>query len=183
MLSDKNKSVLVIVDIQTKLAAGMPQDELDNVIRSSQILLQAASLLGIPVLATEQNPKGLGQTLKDVSQYFPDGLKPVSKTCFACNDANEFLEVLNETGRKQVVLVGMEAHICVLQTAMGLQQQGFKVFIPGDGVCSRSINHKRNALNRMINNGVQISNVESVLFEWLRDAKHETFKTLSALIR
>lgn len=182
MLSDKNNSVLVIVDVQTKLAAGMAKDEIESVIRSSQILLQAAALLDIPVLATEQYPKGLGQTLKDVSQYFPDGLKPVAKTCFACNDATEFMESLNETGRKQVVLVGMEAHICLLQTAMGLLDHGYQVFVPGDGVCSRSVNHKRNALNRMINNGVQISNVESVLFEWLRDANHKDFKTLSALI-
>ena len=183
MLSDKNNSVLVIVDVQEKLAAAMPADELKNVLRTSNILLQAATALEIPVLATEQYPQGLGLTHPDIKLNIPDDLVAVSKTCFSCCDSEVFLESLSETGRKQVVLVGMEAHICVLQTALGLLGHGYEIFIPGDGVCSRSVYHKRNALNRMINNGVQISNVESVLYEWLRDAKNEHFKTLSALIR
>ncbi|MFV1993472.1 MAG: hydrolase [Acidiferrobacterales bacterium] len=183
LLSDKNHSVLVIVDVQTKLAAAMPEDEINNVLRTSNILLQAAIALEIPVLATEQYPQGLGSTLPEIKSQLPGDLIAVSKTCFSCSDSETFLESLSETGRKQVVLVGMEAHICVLQTAMGLLGRGYQVFIPGDGVCSRSVNHKRNALNRMINNGIQISNVESVLYEWLRDAKNEHFKKLSALIR
>ncbi len=183
MLSDKNNSALVIIDVQTKLAAAMPADELNNVLRTSSILLQAATALKIPVLATEQYPQGLGSSHPDIKSYFPENLVAVTKTCFSCSDSEGFLESLSETGRKQVVLVGMEAHICVLQTAMGLLGRGYQVFIPGDGVCSRSVNHKRNALNRMINSGIHISNVESVLYEWIRDAKNEHFKTLSALIR
>ena len=183
MLSDKNNSVLVIVDVQTKLAAAMPADELKNVLRTSNILLRAATTLEIPVLATEQYPQGLGSTHPDIKSQFPDNLVTVSKTCFSGSDSEVFLESLSETGRKQVVLVGMEAHICVLQTAMGLRDHGYQVFVPGDGVCSRSVNHKRNALNRMINNGIQISNVESVLYEWLQDANNNHFKELSTLIR
>lgn len=183
MLSDSKNSVLVILDVQTRLGAAMPEDEINNVLRTGKILLQAANALDIPVIATEHYAKGLGHTFPEVAEFFPDDLKPVAKTCFSCSDASEFLESLNETGRKQVVLVGMEAHICLLQTAMGLLDYGYQIFVPGDGVASRSVNHKRNALNRMINNGVQISNVESVLFEWLRDAKHPEFKTLSALIK
>lgn len=183
MIVDRNNSVLVIVDVQEKLAATMPGDELERLIHTGKVLLQAAAMLDIPVLVTEQYRKGLGHTLPELASNFPRGLSPINKTCFACNNAQEFLESLRETGCKQVVLVGMETHICILQTAMGLLDHGYQVFVPGDGVCSRSLNHKRNAMNRMINNGVQISNVESVLFEWLRDAKHGAFKTLSALIR
>jgi len=183
MITDKDNSVLVVVDMQTKLAVAMPEAEREATVRNVRVLLQAASSLGIPVLATEQYPKGLGTTLPEVREMFPDDLKPVEKTCFDCTSSLAFLEDFMETGRKQAVLVGMEAHICILQTAMGLLDHGLQVFVPGDGVCSRSLNHKRNALNRMINNGVQISNVESVLFEWLEDASHQHFKNLSELIR
>lgn len=183
MLCGASESTLVIVDTQTRLAAAMPDAARARVLNNSGVLLQAAALLDIPVLVTEQYPQGLGKTEPAVARHLPAHAKHFEKTCFSCCGAPGFMDALRAFARKQVVLAGMETHVCVLQTALELNDAGKRVFVAEDAVCSRAEAHHHNALARLRQAGVIVSNSESVLFEWLRDASHAHFKQVSALIR
>mgnify|MGYP006305488449 CR=1 FL=1 len=182
-LARADDSVLVIVDIQDKLAPAMLPDARREVLTGAGVLLQAAGELGVPVIATEQYPQGLGPTVEEVSAHFPEGAQVVAKDSFSCCGEGGFTDALAATGRSQVVLAGMEAHVCVLQTAIQLREAGYTPFVAGDGVCSRRREHKANALERLGRNGVAVANVESVLFEWLQRAGTDSFKRLARLIR
>ncbi len=182
-LLDTEDSVLVVVDIQQRLTAAMPEDVARPMIVNSVKLLSAAELLGVPVLLTEQYPKGLGATVDDVLQKLPQASQCFEKTGFSCCAADDFNLALNAVRRKQVVLLGQETHVCVLQTAFDLLQTGYKVFVVDDAVCSRRGEHKQSALQRMQHSGIRNVCHESVLFEWLRDANHPQFKAISALVR
>lgn len=183
LLCDATQSQLVVIDIQGRLAGVMSDADRERVIRNAGILIQAAALIGVPQIVTEQYPRGLGPTEEAVASHFLGELAPVEKTCFACSASEQFSDVLQGSGKKQVILTGMESHVCVLQTAMELIAEGYSVFVVEDAVCSRSEFHHRNAMERMRAAGVVVTNHESVLFEWLRDARHEHFKAVSALIK
>jgi nicotinamidase-related amidase len=183
LLCRSQHSQLLIIDVQERLARTMDEDILDQLVRNTNILIEAATTLAIPILRTEQYPKGLGPTLPDIVAKLPDGQAAHEKTCFSSCGAAGIENALNDAGHNQIILTGMETHICVLQSAMELQQQGKQVFVVQDAVCSRSKKHFKNALARMRQAGVIISNTESVLFEWLKDASHPQFKTLAKLIR
>lgn len=183
ILCDAAAGQLVVIDIQRRLASAMVDKDRERVIRHTGILLQAAGLLAVPVIATEQYPKGLGPTEGAVASHFCGGYALVEKTCFACTANARFDEVLRFNQRSQVILAGMEAHVCVLQTAMELKAAGYDVFVVEDAVCSRRQENYRNALARMRDAGIVVTNTESVVFEWLRDAGHEHFKAVSALIK
>jgi nicotinamidase-related amidase len=174
---------LLLVDLQTRLSAAMPAGERGAAARAAAILLQAAAALAVPVLYSEQYPKGLGPTDAEVAARLPARARRFEKTGFSCRAAPGFSRALKAAGRGQVVLLGQEAHVCVLQTAFDLQEAGYAVFVVEEGVCSRDPAHKRNALERMARAGIAVTNVESVLFEWLADAAHPQFKALSALVR
>ena len=176
-------SALLIIDTQTRLAAAMPDFERRRVLRSSSILIEAAKVLCIPILHTEQYPRGLGETEPELAASLKDSAQRLEKTAFSCCGAEGFDAAACADGRTQWILCGMEAHVCVLQTALELRSRGLEVFVVEDGVCSRSAANRDNALARLRQSGVVISNTESVLFEWLRDANHPQFKALSRLIR
>lgn len=161
----------------------MPNADRAEVERSASMLLKAAALLGIPVIATEQYRKGLGATVAAVAAELPADGSVIDKTQFSCCGAPSFMEQLSASGRSQVVIVGIEAHICVLQTAIDLLRADFDVFVIADGVCSRQEAHRQGALARLTQAGIVVSNRESVLFEWIRDAGHAKFKAVSALVR
>lgn len=179
-------SQLLIIDIQERLASAMPAEILERVIQNNRILLTAANELDVPVIHSEQYPKGLGHTVSELSELFEDVTDsnlPFTKTCFACTEEDGFNELISKRNRQQIIISGIESHICVLQTALQLQRQGYAVYVVEDAICSRKkLNHK-NAIARLRQNGIIVSNVESVLFEWLRDAKHASFKKLSTLIK
>jgi len=183
MLCQANRSRLFIIDVQERLAASMDARVLDGLVRNTSILIEAANALDIPILRSEQYPKGLGPTLSAIRDKLPDGQSAREKTCFSACAADGMAEVLNNGGREQLVLTGMETHICVLQTALELHQRGMQVFVVQDAVCARRKANHKNALARLRQAGVIVSNTESVLFEWLSDASHPQFKTLSKLIR
>ncbi len=183
MMMQTTESVLVVIDIQQKLSAAMPKGVRDRVVGEVNTLSTAADVLKIPVLVTEQYPKGLGATEPALVSKLPADSQIIEKTAFSCAKVPEFMQALNATGRKQVILTGMETHICVLQTALDLRHAGFEVFVIEDAVSSRLKGNQYNALHRMRLAGVVISNVESVLFEWLGDAQHPSFKTLAKLIQ
>lgn len=172
---------LAVVDVQEKLCAVMNPEALQDVVKNCSTLLQAANLLEIPAIHTEQYPKGLGSTLAALGAW----LKPeaaVEKTCFSCCDESAFRARLHRD-RQQVVLAGMEAHICVLQTALQLQESGRQVFVVEDAVLSRRDANKQNALARLRQAGIIVTNTESVVFEWLKVAEGDAFKQISKLVR
>ena len=182
MTCDAGSSALVIVDIQTKLTGVMPVKVLARLQRYTGILIKAANILRIPVFVTEQYPKGLGKLEQDIAVLLADDVRRYEKTCFSCAGAAGFTDDLSSSGRKQIMLVGMEAHVCVLQTALDLQSLGYQIYVVAEAVCSRHRESYETALNRMRQAGVIIVNAESVLFEWLHDAKHPHFKEVQGLI-
>lgn len=179
-LCDVEDSTLVVIDIQTRLGKSMPSKVLSRVVENTVFLLKSAELIGVPVIASEQYPKGLGEYVSEVNENFPETTRHIQKTCFSCCGTEEFIDILEKSGRKQVILTGMEAHVCVLQTAIELQERGYEVFTVGDAICSRRLDNYQNALERLESLGVNQTNTESVVFEWLRDAKNEYFKEIAA---
>ena len=171
-------SVLVVVDVQDKLLAAMPTAK--SLVASVGFVLDVANLLGIPARATEQYPKGLGPTSADLSRRLPPGLP--AKTAFSCCGAAGFLDELRALGRKSVVLTGMEAHVCVAQTALDLLEHGFAVFLTVDAVASRFAVDSETALRRLDRAGAILTTAEAVAFEWMRDATHPNFKAVSKLV-
>lgn len=183
MLCDVNNSTLLIVDIQTALSGSMPGKVMDRIIDNTTLLLRSAELLGVPVIASEQYPRGLGEYIPEIQAYIPEDSLRFQKTCFSCCDNEDFMSTLKNSGRTQLILAGMEAHVCVLQTAVELKENGFDVFIAADAVSSRRLDNYQNALERLEHVGAVMVSSESVVFEWLRDAKHEKFKEIAHLLR
>lgn len=181
-ISTVQNSVLVMIDIQDRLSAAMPNGVRERVIEQISILLTASKVLSVPVIVTEQYPKGLGPTEFALKSQLADDVPIIEKTSFSSVAAGGFLDAISRTERKQIILTGMETHICIVQTALDLQQHGYDVFVVEDAVSSRSKANQYNALQRMRHSGITITNVESVLFEWLGDAQHPDFKTLAQLI-
>lgn len=180
------QSQLVVVDIQTKLVAAMQADVMQLVIKNVQILLHAAQTLEISAIISEQYPQGLGATEPTLAGFVPPN-KIISKTAFSCCGEPKFNQQL-QRDKPQIVLVGMEAHICLLQTALDLTNSNNtvlkkQVFVVEDAIISRDPANKANAIARMREAGCVITNTESVLFEWLGNAEHPAFKALSKLIR
>ena len=182
-LCRSHDSVLVAIDIQGRLASAMPADDLGCFMQSASVLLRAAVHLDVPILSTEQYPQGLGETLPEIRQHYPESASCMTKTGFSCCAADGFTDSLQRLHRRQVILAGMETHVCVLQTALDLQQRGFEVFVPEDSVCARSRQRTANALARLRQAGIVVTHSESVLFEWLRDAQHPQFKAVSKLVK
>jgi nicotinamidase-related amidase len=146
-LLNASDSVFVLIDMQQRLTAAMP-DFADSAIGNCKSLLTAADALAIPVIVTEQYPRGLGNTIAELNKLIDSG-SVIEKTHFSCAQVAEFVDKLNNTGRNQIVLAGLESHICILQTALDLSAQGFQVHVLEDAVCSRNDNHKINAIERM----------------------------------
>ncbi len=181
-LCDAGNSCLLIIDIQEKLTAAMPQKVTKRVISNTGILSKAAGQLDVPVIATAQYPKGLGAIETAVSDRLPDSTEHFEKTRFSCLGAEGFKDHLAGLGKKQIILMGIEAHICILQSAFDLIAAGYEVFAVIDGIASRKAADYESAITRMDRAGINIVNTESVLFEWLTDAAHPDFKLLSKLI-
>ncbi len=176
-------SLLAVIDVQQRLGDAMPGKVLNRVLANVNLLARSAALLEVPVLMTEQYPQGLGATMPAVASALPAGTASFSKTSFSCCGADGFLAALDRSGRRQVVLVGMEAHICVLQTALDLVAAGLAVFVVEDAVCSRRLENYQNALDRLRQCGVSVVSAESVVFEWMGASTHPHFKAIQALLR
>ncbi|MDJ0807089.1 MAG: isochorismatase family protein [Gammaproteobacteria bacterium] len=183
-LSQAQTSQLLVVNVQEKLVKAMPKADRDTMVSNINRLTQTARSLDIPVILSEHYGKGLGETVPEIMQHLPPGTVAKDKLTFSCCTAPGFEEELGqEEERKQIVIVGLEAHICVLQTAAGLQQWGYQVFVVEDAICSRNASHRKNAIQRMRHGDVRITNSESVAFEWMSDANHPHFSEISQLFR
>lgn len=175
-------SLLLVIDLQSKLIRAMPENDAEQMLDNSSRLLEAAGTLNIPVLLTEQYPKGLGSTEQQLTDQLAKNTSIFEKTGFSCLSADGFTDALKQSGRKQIIVIGQEAHVCVLQTVLELLNEDYQVHIVEDAVCSRKIEHKLFALQRMQQQGATISCHESVLFEWLRNSNHPDFKSISRLL-
>ncbi len=180
-IASSSASQLVVIDMQERLSGVMAPEALGTVIKNCGILLQAAKLLDVPTLHTEQYPQGLGTTLSYLTQWLSPETR-VEKTSFSCCEESEFCALMDDT-RPQVILTGMETHICILQTALQLQEMHHQVFVVEDAVISRNPANKANALDRLRQSGVIVTNTESVVFEWVKIAEGDTFKAISRLVR
>ncbi len=181
-LAEANHSQLVVIDVQERLVAAMPEKPRQQTLHNIALLTQAANTLMIPITHTEQYPKGLGATEEIIRTHLADAAV-IEKTCFSCFAAEGFITTVSLAQRQQIILCGMESHVCVLQTAIELQQAGYQVFVVEDAVCSRRKQHHNNAIARLRQTGIIVTNAESVIFEWLRDASHPDFKSLSRMLR
>jgi len=180
-LLDSKKAALVVVDIQEGFRNAIPDFALvasraSNAVRGFQIL-------GVPIFVTAQYPKGLGRTAEEILFVLPDDFEVFEKTTFSSCGAEPFVAKLGELGIKQVVLCGLETHVCVSQTAHDLLDRGLQVHLLTDCVCSRFEENKTAGLAKMRQSGVIPSSIEMAFFELMRDAKHEHFKEIQALIR
>ena len=177
---DIKECFLVVVDVQGKLAQLMYDK--DVLFKNIQILTKAAKILNIPIIWCQQCPEALGPTVPEISELLPD-IKPINKAAFSCCGNKEFNFRLNELSRKQVLLCGIETHVCIYQTAVDLLGKGFSVDVIADAVSSRTLENKKIALKRISAEGAKISSVEMVLFELLKTAEHQNFKEITKLIK
>lgn len=179
MLS-RNDAVLMVVDIQGKLAQLMHGKEalFENVRR----MIRGANVLGVPIVWAEQNPKGLGPTVPEIAEIMT-GIEPIPKLSFSCCGEDAIASTLQELGRRQVLLAGIEAHVCVYQTAMDLLGMGYGVHVVADAVSSRAKENREIGLQRMRDEGVKLTSVEMALFELLRVAQGDDFKEILRIVK
>lgn len=177
-LCSADNSLLVFLDIQERLIAAVEGKSATTVVNNASRLLQAAHMLAIPVLFTEQYSKKLGNTHRTLLDAKPPESRIIEKSSFSAYVNEEFRKYVEMSGRREIILCGMEAHVCVLQTAFDLINDGYSVYVVEDATCSRIEQNKTNGLKRVQLAGAQISNCESVLYEWVRDSSHPRFREI-----
>jgi nicotinamidase-related amidase len=180
MLIERDKSCLLVVDVQEKLASAMADPV--GVIRNAGILMQAAARLDVPLVISEQYPQGLGMTVPELRALAPDSAR-VAKVSFSCAGDPALLRRVKDAQRSLIVIAGLEAHVCVLQSALGFRQAGYQIVVVADAISSRAPASRDIALQRLRENGVEVATTEMVLFEWLGQAGTPEFKELSRLIK
>ena len=183
-LLQAGSSILVVVDIQGRLAATIP--DIDWIVETTRFLVDIAIAGGVPTIATEQHPDGLGPTVPALRALLLDSGLIIPKLAFSAVKEAIFLERILEAhinGRHQVILCGLEAHICVLQTAIELTQHGFDVAVVADAVGARRTYDGDIALDRLTQAGVQIVTADMVAYEWLERAGTDRFRSLLPLLR
>ena len=180
MLIDAKRSCLLVVDVQDGLGPVMADPR--RVYRGCSLLLRAAARLDVPVLVSEQYPKGLGHTVGELLALAPED-SVMEKLHFSCAADEPIRARLEGFGRNQVVVAGIEAHVCVLQSCLGLKQQGYEVFVVGDACSSRDPANHQAAMARLAAGGVSVVTLEMALFEWLHVAGTPEFKEISRLIK
>ena len=174
-------SIVMIIDVQEKLLNAVFNKA--SLEKKATTLANTAKILGIPVIVTEQYPKGLGATVETLKEVLPENTQYFEKTAFSALENNDVLEALKNSGKKQVVIFGIETHICVSQTTNALIQEGFEVSVIRDACGSRSELEYSAGLGRMKDNGAHVLTTEIALFEWLKGAKHPNFKEVQTLIK
>jgi nicotinamidase-related amidase len=179
---DREETVLIIIDVQDALMKEMDQEIGKKVIRNIQTLLAFAKGMAIPILITEQYPKGLGKTVREIQRELGD-ISPIEKVSFSCCGAETFNNKLNQWGRKQIILSGIETHVCVLQTADDLIRKGYEVHVVADAICSRRKLDWERGLRWMEKRGAMISTTEIIAFGLLKEAGTEEFRRLSKLLK
>lgn len=178
---NKETSALLIVDVQEKLfpLVEHPCEMLEKML----LLINGCKLFHLPTVVSEQYPKGLGSTIEALKKTVPQEAAYFSKTTFACSGDPVLQKAIGNLGRKQWIVAGIEAHVCILQTVRGLLEAGFEVVVANDAISSRSIYDFSTAIAELKEWGVRVTSVETILFELMEDASKPEFKALSALIK
>ncbi len=174
---DRERAALVVVDIQEAFRKAVPS--FDAVAGSAATLVQGAEAMGIPIVVTEQYPKGLGHTVPEVADHLPDGLKPIEKVRFSAAEAEGF----DLNGRDQALVCGIETHVCVNQTVLDLLDRGVEVEVVGDAVGSRTDENRELGLHKVEQAGAVLTSVETALFELLGGSDAAEFKQVQALVK
>ncbi|MDP4159985.1 MAG: hydrolase, partial [Bacillota bacterium] len=169
------EAALMVIDIQERLVPAMKYGE--QVIQNTNTIISFAKKLGVPIIITEQYPKGLGKTISDMRNNLEDSLTFEKVTFSGC--INEVLTALKGLGRKKIIITGMETHVCVFQTVRDLLTQGYQVFVVGDAVCSRTKGNYLNGLSLMSSMGAVVTNTETVFFDLMKQAGTPLFRELS----
>ena len=179
MLTTEN-TALLIIDVQGKLAQLMQGKEV--LFENLQRMIRGAQILGIPIIWTEQNPKGLGPTIPEVAHFLSD-YQPIGKLSFSCCGNEDFMRELRALNRKQILITGIETHICVYQTAMDLINLGYEVEVVADAVSSRTVENKEIGLEKIRDGGGKSTTTETALFELLKVAEGEKFKEILQIMK
>lgn len=174
-------SLLVVVDFQEKLAMAMKEEILDNTLKNVIKLINLAKIHSIPIVITEQYPKGLGKTLQEIKNIIEE--EPLEKIHFSCVQEEKFINKINQYGRKKIILTGMETHICVWQTALDLMIRGFYVYVPKDGICSRKKEDWKTGLALIQQAGGIITCTETLIFQILKRAGTSEFKRMLEFVK
>ena len=180
-LLDRSACALVVVDMQEPFLAAIHERE--RVEANVLLLCRAAQTLEVPVLATVQYAVRMGGVVPAVADVLPAGTEPLDKLCFSCGGSDAFLESLRRTGRSQVLLCGVETHICVSQTAHDLLEAGYQVHVAADAVSSRSLEKHKLGMERIRDAGVRPCAAEAAVYEWLVAAGTPEFKEILKLVR
>jgi nicotinamidase-related amidase len=177
----KENTCLLVIDLQEKLIPAM-SDYSDELIENCIKLIKGCQILGVPIIVSEQYPKGLGSTISQVDELL-NGVKPISKTEFSCIENSEIKSKLQALGRRYVIVCGVEAHVCVQQSVLDLMDEDFKPILIIDCIASRKKIDKKIAINRMKDYGSDFTTLESILFEMLVSSVAVEFKDISKLVR
>lgn len=178
-LLDRSGSALLVVDVQEKLLPAI--DGGDNVVARSKLLVDGANVLGVPVLISEQYPKGLGKTVEAFAGTTANLVD--EKKMFSCRECDSIFEFLEQQNVETVLICGIEAHVCVAQTAFDLLASGYNVHIAVDAVGSRRASDRETALTRLQMHGVALTSAEAAIFEWCESADAAEFRQISALVK
>jgi len=179
---DRRKCVLVVVDMQEPFLRTIHERE--RVIANSRLLVQAALILKVPMLTTLQNGDRMGGTIPEIQDLLPEATEPAcDKMCFSCGRSEDFLDALAASDRRQVILCGVETHICISQTAHDLLHEGYHVHVAADAVSSRTLERHKLGMEKMRDSGVIPCSAEAAVFELLADASLPEFKHIHALVK
>ncbi len=181
---NREDAVLLVVDVQERLVPAIHKELYPRALKNMQIMIEAAGTLGIPILLTEQYPKGLGRTVPEVlSALDGKGHRLIEKLTFSCARDEGFLDAVAGLNRRQVILVGMETHVCVYQTSVDLKRAGYSLFILDDAVSSRFLHNYQSGLQALRDAGCTVVSTETAIFELLKVAATPEFKKVSSLIK
>ncbi len=178
---DKEQAALVVIDVQEKLVPAMDERICGQLINHINMLVEGFAAMGLPIIATEQYPRGLGHTIGELAGATEQAC--VEKVAFSCAGEPNFVSALEKTGAKQVVLVGMEAHVCVYQTMIDLLDRGYTVHLVRDAICSRFKSDYKTAVSMAVQMGAALTTTEMALFQLVGVAGGDDFKLVSKLAR
>jgi nicotinamidase-related amidase len=176
-----NNTVLIVIDVQGKLAEIM--DNKEDLFANLERIIKGAQVLNIPIIWTEQVPEKLGPTLPQLSELLAPGSAPIPKSSFSCCGVSSFTDTLQSLGRQQILITGIETHVCVYQTTLDLLAGGYEVQVVADAVSSRTPENRHIGLTRMQDAGAALTSTEMALFELLRVAEGSPFKQIAKIVK
>ena len=175
-----SNSLLLVVDIQEKFRKVI--SDFDEVTSNSVKLIKSFNILKIPIIVTEQYPKGLGETVAELKELLKEH-GYIEKVSFDCFGNEEFINLLEKKGKKNIILCGIEAHVCVTQTVLTSLEKGYNVYLIADALSSRKRSDYNIAIKRMLQEGAKLASTEMIIFQMMRDSKNENFKEISKIIK